>query len=174
MRANFFYQRMAGLLLNGLMGGFSLYPPIFREKQKLVFNRYSVEESARLLREPKAMVGVHPEGTRNKGPDPYALLPAQPGVGRLALLTRVPIVPAFVLGMSPSLLGILRNNWAPRSRRQPVRVYFGPPLELSDLYAQEDRPGTEKQIADRMRAAILELAERDRRAQDATPPGEPR
>jgi 1-acyl-sn-glycerol-3-phosphate acyltransferase len=164
VRANFFYQRLAGFLLNALMGGFSLYPPIFREKQKLVFNRFSVEEAARLLQSRKAMVGVHPEGTRNKGPDPYALLPAQPGVGRLALLTRVPVLPAFVLGVQPSLWSIIRNNWRPHSARQPIRVYFGPPLDLSDLYRQGDRPTTEKQIADRMRAAILSFAERDRAA----------
>ena len=170
VRANFFYQRFLGLLINGLMGGFSLYPPIFREKQKLEFNRFSVEEAARLLLERKAMVGAHPEGTRNKGPDPYALLPAQPGVGRLALLARVPVLPAFVLGIQPSLWAILRNNWAPPARRVPVRVYFGPPLELSDLYAQGDRPVTEKQISDRMRSAILAFAERDRAGQSAHAP----
>jgi 1-acyl-sn-glycerol-3-phosphate acyltransferase len=164
VRANFFYQRLVGLVINALMGGFSLYPPIFREKNKLVFNRFSVEEAARLLLAPKAMVGVHPEGTRNKGPDPYVLLPAQPGVGRLALLSRVPVVPAFVLGIQPTLWGILRNNWARRAKRQPVRVYFGAPLELDDLYAEGERPVTEKQIADRMRAAILAFAERDRAA----------
>ncbi len=162
VRANFFYQRLVGFLLNAVMGGFSLYPPIFREKQKLVFNRFSVEEAARILLKPKAMVGVHPEGTRNKGADPYALLPAQPGVGRLALLTRVPVVPAFVLGIQPSLWALMRNNWASRNRRQAVRVYFGPPLDLADLYAQGDRAVTEKQIADRMRAAILAFAEQDR------------
>jgi 1-acyl-sn-glycerol-3-phosphate acyltransferase len=162
VRANYFYQRLPGLILNALMGGFSLYPPIFREKQKLVFNRFSVEEAARLLLEPKAMVGVHPEGTRNKGPDPYALLPAQPGVGRLALLTRVPVIPAFVVGIEPSLWRIVRNNWSSRERHRPVRVYFGPPLDLAELYAQGDRPATEKQISDRMRAAILAFAERDR------------
>jgi 1-acyl-sn-glycerol-3-phosphate acyltransferase len=164
VRANFFYQRLLGLLINATLGGFSLYPPIFREKQKLAFNRYSVEEAAGLLSKPKAMVGVHPEGTRNKGPDPYALLPGQPGVGRLALLAQVPVIPAFVLGIQPSLWGILRNNWTPRDRRTPVRVYLGAPLDLSDLYAEGDRAITEKQISERMRAAILTFAERDRAA----------
>jgi 1-acyl-sn-glycerol-3-phosphate acyltransferase len=174
VRATFFYQRLVGFLLNAIMGGFSLYPPIFREKQKLVFNRFSVEEAARILLQPKAMVGVHPEGTRNKGPDPYALLPAQPGVGRLALLTRVPVVPAFVLGLQPSLWAMLRNNWRPRARRRAVRVYFGRPLELADLYAQGDRLVTQKQIADRMRAAILAFAERDRAAWGSPLAPEPR
>ena len=31
------------------------------------------------------VMGLHPEGTRGKGADPYTFLPAQPGVGRIAL-----------------------------------------------------------------------------------------
>jgi hypothetical protein len=68
------------------------------------------------------------------------------------------------LGIQPSLWAILRNNWRPAARREPVRVYFAPPLSLDDLYAEGDRPASQKQIADRMRASILALAERDRTA----------
>jgi 1-acyl-sn-glycerol-3-phosphate acyltransferase len=159
VRANFFYQTILGLLLNGVIGAFAMYPPIFRERQKLGFNRFAIDEAARLLATPQAMVGIHPEGTRNKGRDPYALLPSQPGVGRVAIRARVPVIPAFVLGMSNDLFSILRRNWG---GGEPIRVLFGAPLALEDLYAEGDHPPVHKKIANRMRDAIAELGEQDR------------
>mgnify|MGYP001480307136 CR=1 FL=1 len=45
---------------------------------------------AALPDQPGTVVGLHPEGTRGKGPDPYTFLPAQPGVGKLALVAEIP------------------------------------------------------------------------------------
>jgi 1-acyl-sn-glycerol-3-phosphate acyltransferase len=159
IRANFYYQTWLGLLLNAVVGGWSMYPPIFRERPKRPFNRASLDEAAEILRSPGALVGLHPEGTRNKGPDPYALLPAQPGVGRVALGARSVVVPAFVLGMSNRLLDTFWLNWL---GKRPVIAVFGAPLDLADLYAQGDRPAIQKRIADRMRDAISALGERER------------
>src|SRR5581483_8157746 len=75
VRANFYYQSVLGLFINAAIAAFAMFPPIFREKSKLSFNRFSIDESARLLSTKAAMVGLHPEGTRNKGEDPYLLLP---------------------------------------------------------------------------------------------------
>jgi 1-acyl-sn-glycerol-3-phosphate acyltransferase len=159
IRANFYYQSWLGLILNGLVGGWSMYPPIFRERLKRPFNRASLAEAAEILKSPRTLVGIHPEGTRNKGPDPYALLPAQPGVGRVALDARSVVIPAFILGMSNRLVDTFWLNW--RGRR-PVIAVFGAPLDLEDLYAQGDRPTIQKRIADRMREAISALGERER------------
>ena len=159
VRANFFYQTLAGLLLNALIGGFALFPPIFRERRKLAFNRFAIEEVADLLSTKAAMVGIHPEGTRNKGDDPYALLPAQPGVGRVAIRARVPVIPAFVLGMSNDLPAIFRRNWTGGA---PIRVIFGPSLDLEDLYREGDHPPVHKKIANRMRDQIALLGEAER------------
>lgn len=165
VRANFFYQRLPGLLLNGLIGGFSMFPPIFREREKFTFNRFAIDEAARLLSTHQAMVGLHPEGKRNQGSDPYALLPAQPGAGRVAIRARVPVVPVFVLGMRNDLPAMVRRNWS--AGGAPIRVVFGPPLQLDDLYAEGDRPPTHRKIADRMRDAITTLGEQERRWAEA-------
>jgi 1-acyl-sn-glycerol-3-phosphate acyltransferase len=160
VRANFFYQTLPGLLLNAAIGAFAMFPPIFRERRKLGFNRFAIDEAAYLLSTKAAMVGVHPEGTRNKGDDPYALLPAQPGVGRIAMRARVPVIPAFVLGMSNDLLAIFRRNWTGGA---PIHVLFGPPIDLEDLYAQGDHPPVHARIANRMRDQIALLGEAERR-----------
>jgi 1-acyl-sn-glycerol-3-phosphate acyltransferase len=146
-------------VINALVGGWSMYPPIFREPSKRAFNRYSLDEIASILRTPGTLVGVHPEGTRNKGPDPYALLPAQPGAGRIAIASRAVVIPAFILGMSNQLADTLWANW--RGRR-PVIAVFGAPLDLEDFYADGDRPTIQKRAADRMREAIRLLSERER------------
>ncbi|MHB1843663.1 MAG: lysophospholipid acyltransferase family protein [Deltaproteobacteria bacterium] len=168
VRANFFYDRIAGLFINALIGGWSMYPPVFRDRKKLAFNRHSMEETAELLRQPGSLVGIHPEGTRNKGPDPYALLPAQPGAGKVALLARPTVLPVFILGMGNSLAKTIWNNW---TGGQPILAVFGAPLDLSELYAQGDRPSVHKRIADRMRERLEELGreERRRRAEAGLP-----
>ena len=160
VRANFFYQTFPGLLLNAAIGAFAMFPPIFRERRKLGFNRFAIDQAAALLATKEAMVGVHPEGTRNNGPDPYPPLPAQPGVGRVAVRARVPVIPAFVLGMSNDLPAIFRRNWTGGA---PIHVLFGPPLQLDDLYAEGDHPPVHKKIANRMREQIALLGEAERR-----------
>lgn len=160
VRAPFFYQRWAGMMVNAAIGGFSMFPPIFRERRALGFNRFAIDEAARLLSTKAAMVGIHPEGTRNRGADPYLLLPSQPGAGRVAIRARTPVIPAFVLGLSNDLWALAKRNWTGGA---PIRVIFGPPLALEDLYAEGDRAPTHKKIADRMRSAIATLGEEERR-----------
>ena len=109
------------------------------------------------------MLGIHPEGTRNKGDDPYAFLPAQPGVGRIALgATRAHVIPVFVLGMGQSITGEWRMNWlAPDDH--PVDVYFGAPIDFSDLQPKANMVTTQKRAADRCLDAIKVLADLQRR-----------
>ena len=163
VRATFFYQSFLGLLVNTFIGGFSMYPPVFRERQKLAFNRWSMDESARLLTTKQAMVGIHPEGTRGQGPDPYVLLPAQPGAGRVARHAQVPVIPAFVLGTTNALWSLFKRNWSKNGA--PVYAIFGPPMQLDDLYAEGDTPPTHKRIADRMRDTISALGQEQRRGE---------
>ncbi len=159
VRANFFYDHPLGLLINALIGGWAMYPPIFRDRKKIGFNRWSIEETAALLSRPGSLVGIHPEGTRGKEPDPYQFLPAQPGVGRVAFLARPIVLPVFILGLGNSLWGTFLNNW---TTRRPIFVVFGPPVDLSDLYLQGDRPAIHKRIADRLLDAIRELGRQER------------
>ena len=43
VRANYFYETKAGVALNYLMGGGSLYPPVFRDREKASYNKHALE-----------------------------------------------------------------------------------------------------------------------------------
>src|SRR3954463_2823937 len=64
VRADFFYQRAAGVAVNLVIGGGRMFPPFFREPSKAEFNKWSLDRLAAQLRRGRALVGFHPEGTR--------------------------------------------------------------------------------------------------------------
>jgi 1-acyl-sn-glycerol-3-phosphate acyltransferase len=165
VRKNFFYDHPLGPVVNMAMSGMRMFPPVMRDKEKKSFNDYSVARCIEELnREDMGTVlGFHPEGTRNKGDDPYAFLPAKPGVGRVALgATRAKVIPVFVLGMGQSLAGELKSNvLAPGEH--PVDMYFGAPIDFTDLYPKASLPEAHQQAAERCLDAIKALAERQRR-----------
>lgn len=165
VRGNFFYDHPLGPAVNWAMSGMRMFPPVMREKEKKPFNTYSVERCIEELERTDigTLLGIHPEGTRNKGDDPYAFLPAQPGVGRIALgSTRAKVIPVFVLGMGQSIPGEWRMNFL-EPDRHPVDMYFGPPIDFSDLRPKRDMVTTQKRAADRCLDAIKTLAEKQRR-----------
>src|SRR4029079_16659561 len=95
-RSKFFYDSPAGFFLNGAMSFFAMYPPVFRERHRWALSWASLDEVGRILRKGGAFMGICPEGKRNQSADPYELLPAQGGVGRIIQSARVPVIPAFV------------------------------------------------------------------------------
>jgi 1-acyl-sn-glycerol-3-phosphate acyltransferase len=116
------------------------------------------------------MVGFHPEGTRNKTDDPYAMLPAQPGAGELALKARPAVVPAFILGMTNSVWTELKANL--RGER-PVIAVFGEPIALPEMPA-ETRLSHHKRFADVLNERIAALGEEERAFRTAaSPPASP-
>lgn len=165
VRGNFFYDHPLGPSVNWAMSGMRMFPPVMREKEKKSFNNYSVQRCIdELDREDVGTVlGIHPEGTRNKGDDPYAFLPAQPGVGRIALgSTRAKVIPIFVLGMGQSILGEMKMNiGAPQDH--PVDMLVGKPIDFEDLRPKAKMITSQKRAADRCLHAIKELAEQQRR-----------
>ena len=163
VRSNFFYENPAGMLLNLLVGGGAMYPPIFREREKAGWNRDALERLVGFLGQPGTLVGMHPEGTRGKGPDPYELLPAQPGVGEVILRARPLVVPLFIGGLRNEFLAQARLNYRPDVRRQdPLILCFGEPVEYEDLTRERPRLTLYKRTADRVRAAIAALGQRER------------
>jgi 1-acyl-sn-glycerol-3-phosphate acyltransferase len=143
-----------------------MFPPVMRHKDKKPFNNYSVQRCIEELNREEigTVLGIHPEGTRNKGDDPYAFLPAQPGVGRVALgATRAKVIPVFVLGMGQTIRGEWKMNFTTPAK-YPVDVYFGDPLEFDDLRPKANMLTTQKKAADRCLDGIKALAERQRRA----------
>jgi 1-acyl-sn-glycerol-3-phosphate acyltransferase len=82
VRSNFFYDHPLGVVVNAAVAAGAMYPPIYRQPERRALNEDAIERMVEILREPCNVLGMHPEGTRGKGPDPYQFLPAQPGVGR--------------------------------------------------------------------------------------------
>ncbi|HEX8352180.1 MAG TPA: lysophospholipid acyltransferase family protein [Pyrinomonadaceae bacterium] len=167
VRGRFFYDSPAGLLVNLVMGWWSMFPPFFAggdnpKLDKREFDKFSMRLLASLCREGEGnVVGFHPEGTRNKGSDPYTYLRPQPGVGKLIKEARPQVVPVFIAGLGNDLARQVLGNWR---GGEPVRVHFGPVLDLSDFYERRDSVRTYKEIADFCMSKIAELGEQDRAA----------
>jgi 1-acyl-sn-glycerol-3-phosphate acyltransferase len=158
VRSQFFYDSPLGLAVNGAMSFFAMYPPLFRDRDKTALNRASVDELIRLLRAGGALVGLHPEGTRNKSNDPYTLLPARPGVGRIirGTLGRAVVIPVFINGLSNDLVRQVAGNYLKTGG--PVTVVFGHPIGFEGL----DGPDVEQRISDRALEAVRALGEEER------------
>jgi 1-acyl-sn-glycerol-3-phosphate acyltransferase len=165
VRQSFFYDHPLGPAVNFAMSGMRMFPPVMRDKDKRAFNNYSVARCIQELDRPDigTVLGIHPEGTRNKGSDPYAFLPAQPGAGRIALgSTRAHVIPVFVLGMGQSITGEWRMNWLAPDEH-PVDVYFGAPIDFTDLKPKANMLTAQKRASDRCLDAIKVLADLQRR-----------
>ncbi len=170
VRSNFFYETPLGLLMAVLFTGGSMFPPFFRSAEKKAMNRLSLGILLEKLRTPGQMVGFHPEGTRNKTNDPYAMLPAQPGAGELALKARPVVVPAFILGMTNSFWTEVKAN---HRRGPPVIAVFGAPIVLPEV-AGETRLSHHKRFADLINQRISALGAEERALRSgASPPASP-
>lgn len=163
VRSTFFYDHPLGPLVNASMSAMAMFPPILRDRDRAAWNQYSLQRCVDELSIPGTVLGFHPEGTRNKGDDPYALLSAKPGVGRVALEMKAGahVIPFFVLGMANDLARETRYNWLAPDQH-PIDVVIGAPLDLSDLRAAGSHPHTHRAAAERCLAAIRGLADEQR------------
>ena len=165
VRGRFFYQNPLGLFVNLIMGWWSMYPPFFATgdnpiPEKRAFDKFSFRLLTELARTgPGNVIGFHPEGTRNKGDDPYSFLRAQPGVGKLILNAKPQVIPVFIAGLCNSLPRQVARNW---NREEVIRIHFGPLVDVSEHLNKPDRLRTHKEIADTIMQKIGELAERDK------------
>lgn len=167
VRSSFFYEGFGGAFMNAVMAGFTMFPPILRDPERLAFNRFAIARCAEFLSEPGRWVGMHPEGKRGYGPDPYEMLPSQPGVGRLVLAAPgVQVIPVWIWGLTNRFQDEAWDNWT-RPESHPIDLDFGPPVPLDDLVAAGDAAA----IAARCQAAIRALADaqRSRRTELARP-----
>jgi len=140
-----------------------MYPPIYRQSERRALNDDALDRMVGIVRQPGNVLGMHPEGTRGKGPDPYTFLPAQPGVGKLALVAKPVVIPAFIHGLGNNILKDISWNFGKDARgRHAVVSVFGPPLDYSDLAAEKPRPTLYKKCADRFMAEIKKLSLREK------------
>lgn len=163
VRSNFFYDQPLGIFVNAAVAGGAMYPPIYRQSDRRALNDDALDRMVEIVRRPGNVLGMHPEGTRGKGDDPYKFLPAQPGVGKLALLGRPTVIPAFILGLGNNIVDDIRVTYTRDARRQrAIVVVFGPPIDYSDLCAEKPRPTLYKKCADRFMTAVGQLGHRER------------
>jgi 1-acyl-sn-glycerol-3-phosphate acyltransferase len=165
VRGRFFYQSPLGLIVNLVMGWFSMYPAFFATgdhpiPEKRLFDKFSFRLLTDLARTGAGnVIGFHPEGTRNKSDDPYSFLRAQPGVGKLIMDAKPQVIPVFIAGLCNSLPKQIARNW---NREEEIRIYFGAQLNLTEHLNKPDRLRTHKEIADLVMQKIGELAKIDR------------
>jgi 1-acyl-sn-glycerol-3-phosphate acyltransferase len=164
VRGRFFYDSLGGLFVNLLMGWWSMFPPFFAggdnpKTEQREFDKFSMRLLASLCREGAGnVIGFHPEGTRNKGADPYSYLRPQPGVGKLIKDARPQVLPVFIAGLGNDLSKQVLGNWR---GGETVRVRFGPALDFSDFYERRDSARTYMEIAAFVMSKIAELGEQD-------------
>lgn len=160
VRSNFFYDKWSGLAVNLALSGGAMYPPIFRDRKRTELNKVAVDRIVELLQRKGTVIGMHPEGTRGKGEDPYQLLPAKPGVGQMALRSKATVLPIWITGMSNDFTGQIRSNFGTGDQKGvPLRITFGAPVDLEDLYSLDvsQRPVQQK-AADRIMERIRQLS----------------
>ncbi|MFO7180168.1 MAG: lysophospholipid acyltransferase family protein [Pseudomonadota bacterium] len=160
VRASFFYTNLLGSFVNGVMSFFAMYPPIFRDRRRAALNVASLEELTWLLRRGGTFAGIHPEGRRNRGDDPYTLLPAQSGVGRVIHAARVPVIPVFVNGLINDLRRQIASNFDGTGQR--IVIVFGRPIDFGELLDERPTPRVYQAIADRALEAVRGLGEEER------------
>jgi len=164
VRSHFFYDTPLGLAVNGAMSFFAMYPPVFRDRDRdrVALNRASVDEVIRVLLARGAFVGLHPEGKRNTSDDPYTLLPARQGVGRIIHEKRgaATVIPVFVNGLGNDLVRQVAGNFLKRGA--PVSIVFGEPVAFGDLLDGAPSPELHQRIADRALEAARELGAEER------------
>lgn len=101
-------------------------------------------------------VAVFPEGTLTRDPDLWPMV-GKTGAARLALASRMPVVPIAQWGMQDIL-----PRYSKRFRPFPpkkVAVHAGPPVDLSDLYERPIDTVTLREATDRIMDAITGLLE---------------
>ncbi len=162
VRGRYFYQRPGGVCSNALAAWWSMYPPFFHDRQKVRFDQWALGELAQLCREGEGrLVGFHPEGTRSRDPDPYRLLPAQAGVGRLILAARPQVVPVFIAGLGNSVAEIVARRLRGGA---PIRLRFGPALDGAVWSELTPTAAASRAVAERVMAEVRRLGDDDRRA----------
>lgn len=165
VRGRFFYQSLAGMFVNLVMGWWSMYPPFFSGGDKPLperreFDKYSFRRLTQICHEGSGnVIGFHPEGTRNKSSDSYSYLRPQPGIGKLIKAANPQVVPIFIAGLGNKLAKQVLGNWL---GGEPIRIHFGKRLDLSEQIAKKDHVRTYKEIGEFVMSKIAELGEADR------------
>lgn len=167
VRSPFFYTNPLGSVVGGLFSGFAMWPPVFRDERRRTLNPIGVQQILQVLSQPDSCIGMHPEGTRNRGENAYEFLAPKPGTGQMVRETHPDtlVVPVFMKGLSNDIGLEIRRRIAPRLRREapPIRWVFGEPMPAGEVArVGDDLAIAEFLLNDRIRALAEESRELDR------------
>jgi 1-acyl-sn-glycerol-3-phosphate acyltransferase len=111
-------------------------------------DRVALQRITQLLREGQAVL-LFPEGTRGSG---NTLLRGKPGVGKLAMEAKAPIVPVYICASN--------HLWQTMLRKRRLTVSFGSPIPWSWISTLgQDKAAYQKVVQEVMkRIAALQLA----------------
>lgn len=161
IQGKYYYQSAVGLALNQLAGMWSMFPPLFAAPTHEASDRYALRLLTELCAQgPGTILGIHPEGGRNRNPDPYTYMRFQPGTGKIIHTARPIVIPTFIAGLDNEVGKQVLRNWR---GGKPVRIRFGAPVDLSAHYALPAKGSTYKQITDEVMSRVAGLGEEDRR-----------
>jgi len=120
--------------------------PVDREKPR----PSTIKEAVKRIRNGHIVV-VFPEGTRNETGD---LLEPKPGIGMVAVMSRAPIVPAYISGSDRALPP--GAGWLKRAK---IKVVFGKPIYYTSTEESAARAGHDKreELSRMIMDAIREL-----------------
>jgi 1-acyl-sn-glycerol-3-phosphate acyltransferase len=126
--------------------------PVFRSTAQA---GQSLDEAVQALRDGEC-VAVFPEGTLTRDPDLWPMV-GKTGVARLALMTRVPVIPVAQWGPQ-TILGRYSKLLKPFPRKT-VSIVAGSPVMLDDLYDRPLDTATLREATERVMAAITVILE---------------
>lgn len=156
------FDKPWGIFLNFFLTYMNMYPPVVRSSRGAMWGKQVIGILTDLLLRGRTAVFIHPEGGRNKGADPYHLMPAKPGLSKIIHSTRCDVFPVFLQGFPREPRGFLKASLPGGARREPlVHAVMGEPLDFSVERALPPSPEAYREIGRRLMEAIAELSKEE-------------
>jgi 1-acyl-sn-glycerol-3-phosphate acyltransferase len=167
------YDQWWSLVANLGMTFGNIYPPVVRGSRGGAWGKQVIEILIGLLNSGPMVVPIHPEGGRNKQPDPYLLNKGRPGLGKVIHQTKAAVFPIYLQGFPRGPWPVLRENYRPGASKRPhVHAVMGPPVDFSAERALPGSPALYYDISQKLIAAIAALMDEEKalRAGSTTKP----
>ena len=103
-------------------------------------------------------VAFYPEGTLTRDPEMWPMA-GKTGAARVALMTRVPVIPVAQWGANLAMPPYAKENKLSLFPRKTLTVLAGPPVDLSAFYGMEPTPDVLREATEVIMAAITALLE---------------
>ncbi len=149
------FDKPWGIFLNFFLTFMNMYPPVVRSSRGAMWGKRVIQILTDLLLKGRLALFIHPEGGRNKGSDPYDLMPAKPGLGKIIHQSKATVFPVFLHGFPRSPKAFIRANYRKGASSAPlVHAVMGEPLDFSAERALPASPEVYRAIGGRLMDAI--------------------